>query len=152
MCVVCVCVCVCACVWTSVCGNLSVYVDISLYTCKCVCVCTHTSVCQWTSVCMYVHVCLSVCEHQSVYQWRQNGVGWGGWRVFNLVRTKLFSFEAIANISKIDHDRKKIEQLLFTTCVHVPKDTTEAIDLVEVANDFIACNDECRACFGTFKC
>ena len=27
-----------------------------------------------------------------------------------------------------------------------------AIDLVEVAKDFIACNDERRACFGTFKC
>ena len=36
--------------------------------------------------------------------------------------------------------------------LHVPKDTTEAIDLVEVAKDFIACNDECRACFGTLKC
>ena len=93
--------CVCACVWTSVCvENLSVYVDISLYTCKCVCVdicvcvcvcvCGHLSVytCKcvsvWTSVCMYVHVCLSVCEHQSVYQWWQNGVGWWGWRVFSL--------------------------------------------------------------------
>ena len=29
--------------------------------------------------------------------------------------------------------------------LHVPKDTTEAIDLVEVAKDFIECNDECRA-------
>ena len=36
--------------------------------------------------------------------------------------------------------------------LHVHKDTTDAIDLVEVAKDFIACSDEHRAYFGTFKC
>ena len=54
-------------------------------------------------------------------------------------KTKLFRFEAIANISKIDHDREKIENCFL---LHVHKDITDAIDLVEVAKDFIACNDE----------
>ena len=55
----------------------------------------------------------------------------------------------IAHIPQIDHMMEKRLNNCFL--LHVLIDITDAIDLVEIAKDFIACGDEHRAYFGTFN-
>ena len=52
------------------------------------------------------------------------------------------SFSALKRL--LTYLRLTITEKRLNNCflLHVPKDTTEAIDLVEVAKDFVACNDE----------
>ena len=62
------------------------------------------------------------------------------------------SFSALKQL--LTYLRSTMTEKRLNNCflLHVHKDITDAIDLVEVAKDFIAHNDECRAYFGTFKC
>ena len=57
------------------------------------------------------------------------------------------SFSALKRLTYTMTEKRWNSCFLYYTFTKI-----DAIDLVEVAKDFIACNDERRAYFGTFKC